>query len=110
MSRPSMTIEPDSGWMRPRSRRRIVVFPQPLGPRITSVSPGTTVKDMSVSTRPSSKRNDTCLKSITPAHPKKIKSLVIKKSDMRIKMDEVTMACVVDRPTPTVPPSVFRPA
>jgi hypothetical protein len=39
-----------------------------------------------------------------------MKSFVRKKSDTRIRMDEVTMACVVECPTPTVPPEVVMPA
>ena len=34
MGAPSIRISPESGCSKPASRRRVVVFPEPLGPRI----------------------------------------------------------------------------
>src|SRR5262249_27233763 len=44
------------------------------------------------------------------AHENASISLLKKKPKARIRIFDVTTACVVERPTPTVPPWVLRPA
>src|SRR5262249_37466452 len=51
-----------------------------------------------------------CVQRRFRGHEKAKISLLRKKSEARISIFEVTTAWVVDRPTPTVPPCVLRPA
>src|SRR5579872_3167835 len=51
MSRSSKTIAPQSGRSRPARRRSNDVFPAPLGPKMTSVSPSGTARETSETRR-----------------------------------------------------------
>src|SRR3954465_9116653 len=42
MSNPSAWPDPESGGSRPQSMRRVVVFPDPLGPRKPQIRPAST--------------------------------------------------------------------
>src|SRR5580692_568573 len=46
-----MWAVPAEGWTRPSSMRRVVVLPDPLGPRNPVTRPGSTVKDRSSTAR-----------------------------------------------------------
>src|SRR6185437_8895279 len=62
---PITTTRPDSGRNSPAASFRRTVLPEPLSPRTTFVSPGTTSNEMPRSTSPSSKEMLTSSKRIT---------------------------------------------
>ena len=51
MSRPPIAMRPSVGWRKPAIMRRIVVLPQPDGPRIEKNSPASTANDTSPTAR-----------------------------------------------------------
>src|SRR6185503_15460884 len=44
---PATRAEPDVSWRRPQRIRMVVVFPEPLGPRMPKISPGRMSKETS---------------------------------------------------------------
>ena len=51
MSRPSNTIDPRRGWLRPLIERSVVVFPAPFAPRSVTISPERTSRFTPLSAR-----------------------------------------------------------
>src|SRR3984885_6274358 len=58
-SRPAMRIRPASGFSRPATRRKVVVFPAPVGPSSTTNAPPSTVSDRSETALVAPKRFET---------------------------------------------------
>ena len=114
---PKAKTLPESGLTRPSAVLSSTVLPLPAAPRITRDSPSSASKETSDSAATSSKdtrdvfepQNRRSGLSGIRLRPGYTKILVIMHVQMKIRTVAATMACVVARPTPCVPPVVRRP-
>ena len=117
MSRPNTNTLPESGRTSPSAVFSNTVLPLPAAPKITRDSPSRASKLRSRRASAPSNETQTCSNrriggllaagSIYAAWLTKI--LVTTRSRMKINTVDITMACVVARPTPCVPPLVRNP-
>ena len=109
MSCPSMRIWPLVGLMRPMSRRRNVLLPEPEPLMMASVSPSRIVRLMCLSASLSSKRMQTSLNSIIVHPPHQYSRNVSTAFSRKMTIIEATTVFVVARPTPSAPSGQCRP-
>ena len=117
MSWPKTKTLPDSGLVNPIAVFSSTVLPLPAAPRMMRDSPSYAANEMSRNaTSPSnetvtfSKRRTGVRVSAAISYPAWLtKILVISTSSTKISTVATTIACVVDRPTPCVPPVVRKP-
>ena len=116
MSLPNAKTLPESGLTRPSAVFSSTVLPLPAAPRITRDSPSKASNERSLSTVHAVERDGDVIEPQNGLRRRRpsaqawlTKILVINRSRTKISTVAITIACVVARPTPCVPPVVRRP-